>query len=66
MVLKVEKQKSIVMNMSTGGLDMENIPAEWEEMFENMGLGKEDMKSAEMMQYVLEEAIIYQAKKSAE
>ena len=45
---------------------MENIPAEWEEMFENMGLGKEDMKSAEMMQYVLEEAIIYQAKKSAE
>ena len=65
-VLMVEKQKSIVVNLSTGEFDMENIPPQWEQIFENMGLEREDMKSQEIMQFVFEETLIHQMKKAAE
>lgn len=65
MVLEVVKSNSVCIDKH-GNFQTKNMSPEWEEILRRSGLNPEDMKDKAIAQLVLEETIIFEAKKAAE
>ena len=65
-MIDVKKEKSIAFDMQTGTFNLEHIPPEWQELFDNLKLSSEDLKDKEVVNIIVEETIMQQMKKHAE
>ena len=65
-VLDFKKNTSIQFDLATGTFNAENVPPEWQEMFDQLGLDKSDLKNKDVMGVIVEETILARAKKQAE
>lgn len=44
-IIEVEKKRSISYNFENGEFDLNNIPPEWQEIFDAVGLKKKHLKN---------------------
>lgn len=65
-VVEVHKEKSISFDLTTGTFNTEHIPPEWQELFDNLKLSKEDLADKEVVNIIVEETIMQQMKQEAE
>ena len=65
-VINFKKNTSIQFDLATGTFNAENVPPEWQEMFDQLGLDKNDLENKEVMGVIVEETILARAKKQAE
>ena len=65
-VVEVHKEKSISFDLTTGTFNTEHIPPEWQELFDNLNLSKEDLKDKEVVNIIVQETIMQQMKNQAE
>jgi hypothetical protein len=49
-----------------GTFNTENVPPEWQEVFDGLKLNKEDLANKEVMGIIIEETVLNQAKRQAE
>lgn len=51
--------------MNTGTFNADNIPPEWQEIFDKLNLSEEDYKDKEVMNLIVQETIMQQVKDQA-
>ena len=52
--------------MADGTFNSENVPPEWQEVFDGLKLSNEDLQDKEVMGIIIEETVLNQAKRQAE
>ena len=64
--MAVKKLNSVKFNLEDGTFDTKNIPPEWQEMFDALSLGKEDLQDKAVVGLIMEETVMANVKRQAE
>ena len=65
-IISFKKNTSISFNLNDGTFNSENVPPEWQEIFDSLKLTKEDLANKDVMGIIIEETVLKQAKRQAE